>query len=44
MSYAHSEQLRILTSIDRELEPVLKYGKAGHRYEDMSVGLGRGAI
>lgn len=41
MPYTYPEQLRILTNIDIELEPVLKYGKPGHRYEDVSVGLGR---
>lgn len=44
MPYTYPEQLRILTNIDIELEPVLKYGKPGYRYEDVSVGLGRRAL
>lgn len=35
MPYTYPEQLRILTNIDIELEPVLKYGKPGYRYEDV---------
>lgn len=44
MSHANSEKLGILTYLYKQLELLLKYGKLGPRYEDKSMGLGRGAI
>ncbi|ELK28383.1 hypothetical protein MDA_GLEAN10025762 [Myotis davidii] len=44
MSHASSEKLGILTCRYKQLELLLKYGKPGPRYEDKSMGLGRGAI